>query len=358
MRGRSRYRIAFPVVLVLVGLNRAMPSHAASHAQALYDEALLKETGERDPETALTLYQLVIDRAGNDHRLKAQAQLHMGSCLERLGRPKEAEALYLKIIHDSSTTLAEAAQAAQTNLERVQAELKRAEQQAALEAAAREKGSYILVPEFKPNGLSLLLGPTFIPGDRTPLIRGDVALRWSIFRNWRRAAALEFGAITPGGDQAIATARYDATQPFPTATDEGSLHLSYQIHAALIRDLPHGDQTAFVPEIGAGVAYTKSRIDVITNGTDNMSGLPTQSKAASAAGVWSPYLRAAVRCFADRPVSLLMGGSFTPVPYKQTLDTNIPPHTATFDFPKQLWTAGVQILIRFGRTELVERPKS
>src|SRR5438105_1122626 len=76
---------------------------AATRAEALFEQGMIKESGERDPDAALKLYQEAIDQAGRDHRLVAKARLHMAACLELLGKPKDAEALYLTVINDPAT---------------------------------------------------------------------------------------------------------------------------------------------------------------------------------------------------------------------------------------------------------------
>jgi tetratricopeptide (TPR) repeat protein len=105
--------------LMFFGLVLAWPLHADTQAQTLFDQAMIKESGERDPEAARKLYQEVIDQAGDDHRLAARARLHMGACLEQLGKREEAEQLYLQIINESASSIKEAVQAAQSNLERL-----------------------------------------------------------------------------------------------------------------------------------------------------------------------------------------------------------------------------------------------
>ena len=122
----------------------------------------MKESGERDLEGALELYRQVIEQARQDPRLVSKARLRMGGCLERLGKTDEALGIYLVITQNPDGVSAETLQAAQANGVRIQADMKRAADQAALEAAARRSASMIMVPEFRANGLSLLVGPAIV----------------------------------------------------------------------------------------------------------------------------------------------------------------------------------------------------
>jgi hypothetical protein len=347
--------------LILLLLSSGLGSFAwGANAQKLFEQGLLKESGERDPENALDFFRQAAQEAGpRDPGLAADARLHMGQCLEKLGKMDEALGIFLVITQNPEGVSAETLQAAQANGVRIQADMKRAADQAALEAAARRSASMIMVPEFRGNGLSLLVGPAIVRGSGIFELRGDVDLRLRIFGDRPRPLYLEVGALTPGADQAMATSNFDTTDTYSgqPRSDQAKLHLGYQIHAAVVRDLPHGTQEAVVPEIGVGAAYTASRIDVTTYAKDNFTGLPTVSSQEVQFRIWSPFLRAGVRLFANHPVSLLLGVSYTAVPYKETVVTGAPAHTASFDFPGKVWTAGAQLQVRFGRTEYVARPK-
>ena len=357
LKTSNRSRVAFFFFAFLLGsLNLSAPLWAAS-AQKLFEQGLFTETGERNPEKALDYFRQAAQEAGpRNPGLLADARLHMGRCLSKLGKTDEALGIYLVITKNPAGVSADTLQTAQTESDRIQADMKRAADQAALEEAAHRNVATILVPEFRDNGVSLLFGPTFVRGSGVFAARGDVSMRLRIFGRQSRPVFLEVGALTPGENPAMASGEFKSSF-FPGATDEAELHMGYQIHAALVRDLPHGHQDAIIPEVGVGAAYTTSRVNVMTSSTDNFTGLPTLTTQETHFRVWSPYLRAGVRLFANHPVSVLLGLSYTVTPYKGSTDTGVPLHTASFDFPDKFWTAGAQLQIRFGRTEYVARPK-
>src|SRR5207302_3902472 len=86
----------------------------------LFEEAMIKESGERNMEAAIDLYKQVIDRAGSDRLLASKARLRMGNCYERLGKIPEATELYIRIVTDTADSAGEIARMAKTNVLRLQ----------------------------------------------------------------------------------------------------------------------------------------------------------------------------------------------------------------------------------------------
>ncbi len=111
---RTRRVIAAIVILASLAL---APGHTATPAESLFQKAIVKELGEGDPEGAIPLYQNVLDVSGGDQRLAAKARLHMGACLERIGKWDEAEKIYLQMIDENRASIQDAVEAARANLE-------------------------------------------------------------------------------------------------------------------------------------------------------------------------------------------------------------------------------------------------
>ena len=70
-------------VVALVALGTALSAQTASD---LYQRALMAERSAGRLDSAITLYQRVIGRAGTDRALAAHALLNLGRAYEILGR--------------------------------------------------------------------------------------------------------------------------------------------------------------------------------------------------------------------------------------------------------------------------------
>ncbi len=306
---------------------------ASSEAQTLYQEAVMKETGERDPEAAIALYQKVIERAGQDYRMVSKARLRLATCYEHLGKNKEAEQVYLDILKESSQSLPEAAQAAHTNLGRLQAEDRK--------PAAT---AMTLVKEFQDTRATISMGPVWVRSGRESLPEVTLALRYRLSpARWPLSFYAEGGTLPPINNHRIQNGVKPSGSGNP---DLATLDLSYQAHLALIAELPHEHHPGLVPEIGCGAAMTASHIE-ITNFT--------QQELRQV--VWSPYFAAGLHVFADRPLSLLLAATYTPNPFGQSIQINSPPHPQSFDFPNSLWTMAATLQLKIGWTEVVLRPQ-
>jgi tetratricopeptide (TPR) repeat protein len=316
----NRRRYSLFLIIFLCGLTLRSTALAESRAESLFQNAMIKENGERDPEAALALYQQAIDQAGSDHRLVAKARLHMGNCLERLGKSKEAEEIYLQIINESTANLVEAVQAAQANLERLQTEEKKAR-----DLAAKSK-PMVLVQEFHDTRISLLGGLAGLESGGHLQSNLSLGARYRISPLSRPLGLYgEIGGFIPFGNSTI------------NSEINGSLKLDGQMQLALMGELPHGTQNRTIPEIGIGAALTSSEIN---------SGPISEGHS-----LWSPYFEFGVRLRADRRVSVLLIGSYTANPYPKTIQPQ------TFDSPNSLWNLVAMVQIKLGRTKTVMRPK-
>lgn len=70
-------------------------------AADLYQDALQLEEVKGDLEKAIAAYRTIVERFANDRATAAKAQLHLGLCYERLGRP-EARSAYEAVIRNYS----------------------------------------------------------------------------------------------------------------------------------------------------------------------------------------------------------------------------------------------------------------
>ncbi len=213
-----------PLLLSLIFLSgiTAPAVGAATHVERLYQDALMKESGERDPEAALELYRQVSELAGKNNRLFVQARLRMASCYELLGKRKDAEEIYLQVIQDSADALSEAAAAAKQNLERLQI-------QDMKERKPEERMPQdVFVREFQATRFSLSAGPVFARSGANSLEGFDWGVRYR---------------LSP------------APRVLAFYVDAGFLPAYHrQIAVRAVAELPHGVQKTVIPEIGAGLA--------------------------------------------------------------------------------------------------------
>ncbi len=93
--------LVFAVVLVL---SLSLGIFAVQSGQDLFQKALAKERAEGNLEEAIVLYQKVIDLS-QDKALKAQAQLRIGLCYEKLGQKsiKQAQEAFQKVVDNYPT---------------------------------------------------------------------------------------------------------------------------------------------------------------------------------------------------------------------------------------------------------------
>ncbi|MCJ7680417.1 MAG: tetratricopeptide repeat protein, partial [Candidatus Aminicenantes bacterium] len=92
------------VLAVFVVLALSLGIFAVQSGQDLFQKALAKERAEGNLEEAITLYQKVIDES-QDTALKAQAQLRIGLCHEKLGQKnsKQAQDAFQKVVDNFPT---------------------------------------------------------------------------------------------------------------------------------------------------------------------------------------------------------------------------------------------------------------
>ena len=102
--------VCFSVFIFLAALGIGLTPQSASD---LFQKALTKEKAEGNLEEAISLFQQVVEK-GDDEALAAQAQLHIGSCYEKLGLGKARES-YQQVI-DRYPRQAEAVKTAREKL--------------------------------------------------------------------------------------------------------------------------------------------------------------------------------------------------------------------------------------------------
>lgn len=308
---------------LLVGSGPAT-AYASTKAEALYREALVKESDERDLDAAIDFYRQAADAAGSDRRLVSRARFRMATCYERLGKTREAEQTYLQIVGDSAHSLSEIVDEAKSALTRLQEQ----ERKAAAEAAAKNQGPMTVTRQFHESRTSITLGPSLLVSQGGSLPEIGAALRYRISSDHRPCALfMEAGGMAPMGKTKV------------RSTDTGSLSLEYQTYVALLSELPHGAQRTAIPEIGAGVGLTSSKIDYVSRGT--IKTIP------------GPYFSLGLHFFPDHIFSLLVQGNYWSSPYPQSDQTGSPAQTQSFDFPSSAWSLGLKMQIKFGTSKLI-----
>ena len=80
-------RICFLLALLLI-----VPSLSFAQSPELFQQALLKENGEGNLEAAVELYERIVNDSTAAQGVRAQAQLHIGMCWEKMGDAKAQEA--------------------------------------------------------------------------------------------------------------------------------------------------------------------------------------------------------------------------------------------------------------------------
>lgn len=90
--------VALSGLLVLAGA----PARAqqGETAEDLYYQGWYAETGERDLEKAIGLYEKALARQAEAQAVAARAQVQIGACQEKLGRVAQALAAYRKVLAD------------------------------------------------------------------------------------------------------------------------------------------------------------------------------------------------------------------------------------------------------------------
>jgi hypothetical protein len=312
----------------------------ASSADTLFQDAVMKESGERDLEGAIDLYRQAAEHAGTDHRLASQARLRMASCYERLGKSKEAEQTYIQIISDATAAIGEINQEAQIGLERLKAQEKKTEEEA---ARARPQPPIIYVREYMSSRASISAGPSYLISRAQPLTDLSVALRYRVSPDQRPLAwYVEASAIIPMGDSKVGNQIQTSDA---STTDTASVTFNYQTSFALLGELPHGRQRLVIPEMGAGVAMTSAKI-----------------VGSTAEKYWGPYAQAGLHFFADHIISFLLQGAYTGTPYPESINIaaqgSSPAHTTTFNFPSSNWSLAAKAQIKVGWFSRALKPVS
>jgi outer membrane lipoprotein-sorting protein len=92
-------KISHVLLIAVIGviLLTASSPVLAENASALYQEGLMKETGEGDLDAAIELYREIVSKHADTTEVAARAQLRIGMCYEKLGREQATEA-YQKVI--------------------------------------------------------------------------------------------------------------------------------------------------------------------------------------------------------------------------------------------------------------------
>jgi pentatricopeptide repeat protein len=110
-------------VIAFLSFGISQPLWSAATAPAgedLFQQALLKESGERNLPGAIELYKQVIALPGAEKLSVFESRLRLGKCYAQLGKIHEAEKVYEQIVKESMASQNALAQDAQATLKNLQ----------------------------------------------------------------------------------------------------------------------------------------------------------------------------------------------------------------------------------------------
>ncbi len=120
-RGNMKHKsVIFGVLGILIFVS--LLGANLQEGEDLFQKALRMERSEGKIKEAITLYQRILDRFGDDRTLAAKAQLHIGYCFEKLGQ-KEAQKAYQSVI-EKFADQAEQVAAARARLDEISSQPK------------------------------------------------------------------------------------------------------------------------------------------------------------------------------------------------------------------------------------------
>jgi len=330
--------VLFFLILAAELMAAASPTYADKRQDELLQQAVVKESGERDLEGAIVLYQQVIDDSAGDFNTANDARLRMGVCDERLGKVAAAEKTYSDIIRTDSTT-SERTKEAQRRLARLTAQNQQPLQSAGpVPATPRYR--------FQKTRFSLLGGVTLLNTDEK-WIKPSIGFRIRLLPASRPLNFfLELSSTLPAGRSATSTHHSESDAG---TLDSASTGDQYDASAGLVTEIPHGIQRSAIPEIGAGIAMVSSKSEYTTTVIDSKAGTSGEKTDS----IVAPYLAFGVHLFPDHIVSLLLRATCIANPYRQDIEFQQPPHRESFDFPSELWGLGMQIQVKIGRARRV-----
>jgi Tol biopolymer transport system component len=88
-------RLRVDVWISFITLMILATSLSAQTADQLYQNGLLKESGEGDLQAAISIFEQIVADAGADNSVKAKAQLRIGLCYEKMGKAEAIKAYEL-----------------------------------------------------------------------------------------------------------------------------------------------------------------------------------------------------------------------------------------------------------------------
>jgi hypothetical protein len=318
------------------------PVWAETRAEAFYQEAKIKEFGERDLDAAIALYRRSVEQQDTNRLLSAKARLAMASCYERLGKRDDAKKVYEEIVSESSPPSIEIEQTAKVNFKKIQAQELREQEDADREALLKGEETPSLVvsaPVDHGPQAALSIGPSIVASQGASFERLSIAFRYRLpFKNRLAPLSLEVGLIPPVGASKVE----DQTRTLNSqTTDSATLNFHYQARFILLVELPHGRQKTFIPEMGAGVSLVSSDIAY----RSSTSGVQTTS-ASTSKTTWGPYLKVGIHFLPEHTLSYVLDAGYTAVPYPQTVTFAAGPRAQSFNFPTSMWEVGAKLQVK------------
>ncbi len=119
-------RSQWGVILLLIGLCFSpWCVSAETSVEALFEEAIIQETGERNLIKAMDLFKQVIEQTGDGSYFNIKAKFQVGICLEKLRQWKEAVSWYQSMQTEGLSANSEDAYLLSVYLKRAQSELEK-----------------------------------------------------------------------------------------------------------------------------------------------------------------------------------------------------------------------------------------
>ncbi len=97
----TKIKLLFKSLIIMAFLFGSTVSLVAQNPKQLYQKALIKEEGEGLLQEAIDIYEKIVENSDAERSLRANAQLHIGRCYEKMGK-KQATKAYEKILKQFS----------------------------------------------------------------------------------------------------------------------------------------------------------------------------------------------------------------------------------------------------------------
>ncbi|HVO32832.1 MAG TPA: hypothetical protein VMU17_02885 [Elusimicrobiota bacterium] len=167
---------------------------------------------------------------------------------------------------------------------------------------------------------------------------------------------VEAGGMVPGGVSAFSRRSGMFNDGSSYTTD---LRMLNQFQFALVDELPHGNQSWVIPEIGVGASRTTTRMTYSVYNSQVVFadyGYGEGDKVS-----WNPYFQGGLHFFPDHFLSFMLEGSYIAFPYVsgvplQSPGNGNPPDLLNPGFPKYGWLLQAKLQMKLVWPTLVHTP--